>query len=377
MVLILLIVVALVFCVRRRTRARRDHRANVWWFSSKRTSQTYGDGDETQVANVNGTRSARSSFATTVDHSITHQRSSEFVIPPLPPMAEVGRGNGAAPSLVLDTSYFASTDANVNASDPRFSIGSGHSNASETSLNAQYLVVHPRDSLNNNNTNNNEPFTPMSVRPFSPSESFAFPRPPDPVGDRTSAYSRVSSGVSMGMGASRSQSSPTEAPALPLPLLSVSPISPTLVHPATPTAATADVITPVNPFADDNPFDDPAAVTAASGLPTPSAPASNPPTGEFADIEYIRRPFYPTLPDELAVKPDDNVRVLQAFDDGWALVEKVDGSGKGKGREDEVRQGLIPIDCLREPGLDLTTFIEAKRVSGYDESVGYQSVVAI
>ena len=136
-------------------------------------------------------------------------------------------------------------------------------------------------------------------------------------------------------------------------------VSPTPINITTDTVAS-------DPFADNDPFDDPLATASSAS------------TGEFADVEYIRRPFFPTLPDELAVKPDESVRVLQAFDDGWALVEKVDRKGKGK-EDTPSEQGLIPIDCLREPGQDLTTFIAAKRLSSYAESldVGRNSITAL
>ena len=112
-----------------------------------------------------------------------------------------------------------------------------------------------------------------------------------------------------------------------------------------------------NPFADNptpqNPFDD----DQSSASPDP-APA---PTGEFAEIEYIRRPFHPNLPDEIRVQPGDPVRILQTFDDGWAMVETTEG---------EHARGLIPLDCLREPGQALPAFFAAKRVSSYSAESG-------
>ncbi|KAF9564196.1 hypothetical protein CPC08DRAFT_631737 [Agrocybe pediades] len=183
----------------------------------------------------------------------------------------------------------------------------------------------------------------MSVRPFSPSESFAFPKPPDPVGDRNSAYSRPSSS---GTYAIRN-----------------------IVVPPTPALPTAVILSPINkvidPFADNNPFDDPV-----------GAPPSSASTGEFAEIEFIRRPFYPTLPDEVAVRPDDPVRIIQAFDDGWALIEKVRlDQPMGRAQQNENIKGLIPIDCLREPGQDLPSFFAAKRVSSYAGSdSGYNAI---
>jgi hypothetical protein len=77
---------------------------------------------------------------------------------------------------------------------------------------------------------------------------------------------------------------------------------------------------------------------------------------EFRDVETIRRPFLPTLQDELPVMPGDAVRIMKPFDDGWAFVERLEGGSKGS-------KGLIPIDCLRETGQALPAFLAARRVS--------------
>ena len=336
--LLLLLLCAFVFLVRKRRKARRDERANIWWFTRKRNSQTYGDRFSKEIMPSN--RSVRSSFATTVDRSGTPRPASFQDIPPLPPMAEVGRSNGAAPKLVIEPSAFYPT-LNDGQNDHRFSIGSGQSG------DAQYLMVHHRDSVNPES-----PGTPMSVRPFSPSESFAFPKPPDPVGDRNSAYSRPSSG---GTFAVRNSLRSIQLPSSP------TSIPPTPALPGTAAVMMSPINKVIDPFADNNPFEDPVA-----------APPSTGSAGEFAEIEFIRRPFYPTLPDEVAVRPDDPVRIIQAFDDGWALIEKV-RMDQPMG-SDNVK-GLIPIDCLREPGQDLPSFYAAKRVSSYAGSeAGFNAI---
>lgn len=67
------------------------------------------------------------------------------------------------------------------------------------------------------------------------------------------------------------------------------------------------------------------------------------------------------------MEPNEQVRILQLFDDGWTKVEKVNSlkASKGKVKVAEVETGLIPIDCLRESGVDLPTFFDKKRISGY------------
>jgi hypothetical protein len=106
---------------------------------------------------------------------------------------------------------------------------------------------------------------------------------------------------------------------------------------------------PNDPFADDNPFADPFA-----------SHVSTIPFAQFSQFETIRRPFNATRDDELTVLPDELVRVLKSFDDGWAMVQKVNDV-----HDDNLTQvyGLIPIDCFREPGQQLSEFFREKRVS--------------
>jgi hypothetical protein len=82
----------------------------------------------------------------------------------------------------------------------------------------------------------------------------------------------------------------------------------------------------------------------------------------FIAIETIQRPFLPTLPDELAVTPGEQVKVTKSFDDGWALVEKLPEEGDQKGKSKQI-VGLIPVDCFRAAGQPLPEFLKQKRVS--------------
>jgi hypothetical protein len=112
-----------------------------------------------------------------------------------------------------------------------------------------------------------------------------------------------------------------------------------------------------NPFSDNNPFED---------RQPPAALTIFPPA--FAGKETIRRPFQRTQEDEITVNHGETVCVLTTFDDGWAYVVKVPvmASDGTDDVPDEATKGLIPIDCLREPGQDLPTFISAKRLSSYE-----------
>ncbi|KAG7445594.1 uncharacterized protein BT62DRAFT_896801 [Guyanagaster necrorhizus] len=97
-------------------------------------------------------------------------------------------------------------------------------------------------------------------------------------------------------------------------------------------------------------------------------PADHPPPISFSDVEIIRRPFSPTLHDEMSVSAGDRVHVVRMFDDGWALVEKVlagSPSHDGKGKQVLPQAGLIPIDCLREIWQPLEAFLQDNDVSRY------------
>ncbi|EJC98085.1 uncharacterized protein FOMMEDRAFT_71096, partial [Fomitiporia mediterranea MF3/22] len=171
----------------------------------------------------------------------------------------------------------------------------------------------------------------ISVRPWSPSERWAFPKPPPSTTPSTVYY--------------RTPSPPTQSrqsdrgPVSPLPPLSA-----------------------VTPHPENNPFADPDASATHEDATTVHTDNTNATEGGLiGSVEHIRRPFIPTLSDEVAVHRGDVVRVLQAFDDGWVQVEKISVANAGTAGE----RGLIPIDCLREAGEALPSFLASKRVSSY------------
>ncbi|KAA1468114.1 hypothetical protein DENSPDRAFT_770897 [Dentipellis sp. KUC8613] len=113
----------------------------------------------------------------------------------------------------------------------------------------------------------------MSVRPFSPNESFSFPKPPALHNKRFSQE-------------------PSNAPERS-------------------SSAMSEV---KNPFGDDASIDRPS--TMSSQL-TQGA------------METVCRPFMPTLADEISVRPGDVVCIVHAYDDGWAYVSKQSDKTKG------------------------------------------------
>ena len=148
--------------------------------------------------------------------------------------------------------------------------------------------------------------TSMSVRPFSSPESFAFPTPPRLSGERISVYSRPPSTIAVARPPSPSGS--------PKSRKLISPVGSAALNPLPSTEAK-------------NPFEDPALGDDMVG-----------------QILTVFRPFEPRLADELLVSVDDRVLVLKVFDDGWALVKKMQSS---------VGQGLIPVHCIKGTGQDM------------------------
>ena len=249
MIFVSLFLALLVFFLRRRSRARRIEQANTWWFARHRTSQTYGDRNSAEI--LPNPRSARSSFATTLDHS------AHAFPAPLPPMAEVGRVN-------------AGSRYHTEVPDDRFSIGSHHSE------NSQFLFVDLRNSLEDH----------TATTGHSPAQSFAFPKPPSPIADRASAYSRPSSNSGTSATMKRHGSDDIPHPAFG----SV---------PSTPAAVPLIGDDPFasNPFLVKNPFEDPQHPAAPTVLTT-----------AFAEEETIHRPFQRTPQDEVTVSMIDCLR---------------------------------------------------------------------
>ena len=322
----LLALILLVF--RRQSIGRRVALRNKWWFN-----HVYGGGDFSSVGrppgpmNTNGEMSpnrlsARSSFATNFDQGLMFRidppsRFSLVAVPDYPPMAEVRERN----SVLISTE---ATVAKRNSLNNMLTHGSD--------LDTRYLAA----STSKNN------LEPMSVRPFSPSESFFFPKPPAPSSTDTFSFPGTQEHTSSLSSATTLVQVSTPAPAFMIDLPPTSAAhSQYLIPNAAHSPLTAAANTSPDPFAD--------------------------PVKPFAEVEVIRRPFAPSLDDELMVYPGDHVRILQMFDDGWTFVEKLAGV---EGKRHEL--GLIPLDCLRETGHPLPTFLSQKRVSyGSDRPIGY------
>ena len=341
-----------VILLRRRFKKHRGERRKRWWLSHDKATHVYGDrggeicsrGGIAGVANEQR-QSFRSSFETTVDHSLTPRLDEDLDFPSFPPMAEL-RGTS-----LLDNSFGPATLSRLPSvkGENRFS-GATFSSISSDG-HSQWLVIN-EDHLAP------EISSPMSVRPFSPTETFAFPRPPTEKNssDWGLNFSRPPSSYT-----SNTSIAEEKVPALPVPAANpFNDPSPLIIYSTA--AATRAAITNIG--SSDAPLHEAVANNSMNPFADPVPCTIN---SEFMKFESIKRPFNPSLDDELAVIPGDKVRILQLFDDGWALVEKNPCYGpasvKGKGRESE--QGLIPIDCLRLPGVESLELVASKRVSSF------------
>ncbi|ESK86928.1 hypothetical protein Moror_3370 [Moniliophthora roreri MCA 2997] len=311
---IIIFLALLVLCLRRRNISRRDRRRNQW---SGVASSTYNfsNGRDSPSQMASGTASGRSSFATSYDISSPPLTAADHNIPdiPVPQMAEIRDAHGPgtfsqrtyespiSPISPPPTPILISIDDTNRHRESYSTIGSDSSDP----YTLRQVVYVPQNSLLPS-----ESLSPMFVRPFSPTESFAFPKPP----------SDKQSSDHWGSMTPKRQSS------------------------ATITARSA-----YSGIGDENPFVDPAVQP------------------QFAEAELIRRPFLPSRDDELAVVAGDKVSVLQVFDDGWVAVQKISEymDAKGKGKAVEGGPGLIPVDCLRGAGQELPDFLRSKRVSMY------------
>lgn len=104
--------------------------------------------------------------------------------------------------------------------------------------------------------------------------------------------------------------------------------------PITPTTASAMITPP--PMSYNSPVPVPVASPAAVRSPTLQAGAaavSLAPAGSV--YSHVRCTYIPNLPDELSVTVGEMVRVLNEFDDGWAMCVN-----------SRNEQGVVPLECL-------------------------------
>ena len=312
----LLGLILILCCVRRRAIMARLRRRKQWYAGAgaERNEKDYSDQDPFAA----GSRSARSSFATTFDRG-------QMLVTPIPQfdihveqMTQVWPSDLSGSNIAVPPASHAvpSAASPTIRSPDRTSV---HSQSSDGSHRAsQVSLTVPPLAATEGSPYGMDPSSPFSVRPFSPSETFSFPKPP-----QDDAQSRVASEIlSASVKSSRRGSA----------------------------FYTAEESRPTPTDEAENPFADFTEIVRP-----PSTSTDNSVPQHFAPVEMIQRPFVPSMDDEMAVKPGDEVRILKRFDDGWAVAEKL---GKNE-------QGLIPIDCMRPVEEELPAFLAKKRISSY------------
>ncbi|KAJ7125581.1 hypothetical protein C8R43DRAFT_1135168 [Mycena crocata] len=354
-----LVIIAIRKRALRKRAARKEWWAGVVAPGSKSEVWSGRDSGGATAGDSSATRSIRSSFGTTFDHSefsITFDDNPP-AIPEIPHMVQIRGGPGLVPkgdSSMSGNGQPLSPISPISPDSPAipipllvsiensnvYSDASRRSSASSNISSVQYANYGTDDgSANHQMVPAGSTPTPMSVRPFSPSESFAFPIPPK---------EHRSGDWSLNFGSSPTTPTPANINALPQTTESLA---------SSPPAAA--------PYAE-NPF--------ADAFSVPVNTHSSRASAEFDAIETIWRPFDQTLQDEMSVAAADRVKVLAVYDDGWAMIERV-GMGKGKGRavDGQASVGLIPIDCMRKTEESVSSFLAAKRVSSVD-ATGYTAM---
>jgi len=89
---------------------------------------------------------------------------------------------------------------------------------------------------------------------------------------------------------------------------------------------------------------------------TPPTPLTA--TAPSGQTSIVKRTFVPSLPDELSIATGDQVRVISAYDDGWALCEKVSTGEKG----------VVPQECLEEVKGPTTSNTPGQQIAANDSA---------
>lgn len=326
----LVALIVLFFLLRRSSISKRTARRQRWFKSASKFGQS-ASSNEVLPRNRN---SNGSSFVTNIDRG---QRPPSDLLDASWPPPEMVQNFPAALQLPISVPPVApSIDSPVSPVIRTRVTGSDDDPVTferSTSQLSQYLVIPVMTPMKASSSVAVSSLpSPMSVRPFSPSEAWQFPQPPQDDLRRQSQLilSANKSMASVVTTANQSRFSMS-----------------TSEEYMTATDAASE---PQNPFADLASVD--THETHYTTL-TDTTDASH--SDHFDEIEIIRRPFVPNLGDELAVAPGDEIRVRKRFDDGWAYAEKVkDGA-----------RGLFPIDCLRMENQELPAFLAARRISNY------------
>ncbi|KAF7792588.1 hypothetical protein EIP86_003682 [Pleurotus ostreatoroseus] len=318
----LLLLGLVVFTCRRCFISKRSARRGHWF----RAHSVYGGGISSSGYFRQRAPSVRSSFGTSYENQPIPTSPPPIPTPsdwspPSSPMAQTANRpvSYTVASKTASSSSATFHDASEMESLNGNSRASIHSRSSETFSTPQILFVPARGVANEGDESIlTAPGTPISVRPFSPTERWSFPKPPSARLPDSALY-------------------PAHSPA---------------ASPTPGSMGTSDYVTAPD---HGDPFADPDPDNSVDMHTTESFNTVDTTSVHFLPVETVFRPFVPTRDDELAVVSGDTVHVVKRYDDGWAYaVNRSTG-----------QRGLFPIDCLRMADQDLPAFLAAKRISSY------------
>ncbi|KAG8935390.1 hypothetical protein FRC02_008195 [Tulasnella sp. 418] len=103
-----------------------------------------------------------------------------------------------------------------------------------------------------------------------------------------------------------------------------------------PLATASPAVIPFTPFSSVAP---PTAQVMMPAMTQANGATSSAPKSVNGGLFTVIRTFVPSLPDELSLQPGEQVRVVEKYDDGWALCERM---SRGAG----VESGVAPVECL-------------------------------
>lgn len=319
------LVVLFVFISRRRSLCKRLARRKHLFRSKEPVSPYKPKGLSSSGYFRNAPPSVRSSFGTTYErdpfyapflppHMIPMGTDWPLYIP-TPEMSQTTPSPiTAPPAAATTTTLLSPTVRNGNRTSSQ-SLISFESGSDHGGVPGQVLAI-PERAADSDSPLRSEVATPVSVRPFSPTERWSFPMPPP------SAASRQST-----------------------PHTSMSPVQE--LQRSTTASSFHTAHEDMDPFTDTSV----GAVSADESHTTETfvtVDTLDTETGRsFFNVETAHRPFVPTLRDEFAVTPGDQIRMLKKFDDGWGYADNLTTGTRG----------LFPIDCLREANQDLPAFL--------------------
>nr|GAT49024.1 predicted protein [Mycena chlorophos] len=299
-------------------RRRAKHAGQpTWWAATLRQNRSLSEkstatgSSDLRVSGTDeatmDTKSIRSSFGTSFDHSIIwlvdDRTAGASAKPEIPPMAQIRDGPTGRLSL--------------RVSEPGPSAGNA------------YTTPGPLSPISVDST-----FSLVSTIAFAGASSSPIPTCPPLVDVGTDAHG----GYYADAGASRRTSAASS-------LYSTTSFEANTAAPG----AGGNAENP-NPFSD----------TFASSTDTSTLK-----TQTQTQTSTLYRPFDATRPDELSPRAGNQVRVVEVYDDGWAMVEKLPPAVAGVGFDKNQEQGLIPVDCLRaDEGVQVYLEGSGNRVSG-------------